>query len=129
MTAARMPTQGRHPHPAGRRARRIPGLVLLLGIWLVVVQLSWTYGDSGSWLDARWNDMLVGMGLVAISIGRLIHPILPTATPIVTTTLGMWLVIAPFLAGYGFGADSTPATVNDVLVGAVVTGLAAARRI
>nr|WP_255356838.1 hypothetical protein [Kibdelosporangium sp. MJ126-NF4] len=33
-------------------------------------------------------------------------------------------VIGRFVANYGFGADSTPATANDVLVGAVITRLA-----
>jgi hypothetical protein len=126
-----MPSHDRHPLPHGRWTRHTPGpgLVLLLGIWLAAAPLTWTYGDAGSWLDARWNDVLAGAVLAAIGAIRLIRPLLPTTTSIVSATLGIWLVIAPFVAGYGFGADSTPATVNDVLVGAAVAVLAVSGRI
>lgn len=118
---------------AGRWQQRVPGpqvpgLVsggtLLLGVWLAVTPLLWTYGDTGGGFDARWNDVLVGVALAAVGAARLTRPIrLITATAL-GGVLGGWLTIAPFLLGYGFGADSTRATANDVLVGTIVAGLA-----
>jgi hypothetical protein len=127
MPAARMPSPERYPAHARLLAGRC--MVLLLGIWLITVPLAWAYGGSESWLDAKWNDMIVGIALASIGLIRLIRPVLPATTPILVTTLGIWLITAPLLAGYGFGADSTPATVNDVLAGTIATSLGVLRRV
>nr|WP_052478314.1 SPW repeat protein [Kibdelosporangium sp. MJ126-NF4]CEL17578.1 hypothetical protein [Kibdelosporangium sp. MJ126-NF4]CTQ91196.1 hypothetical protein [Kibdelosporangium sp. MJ126-NF4] len=129
MSAARTPSQRRGIQPPGRRYLPGAGLVLTAGVWLVVVAVNWTYGDIDSWLDARWNDLAAGSILAAIGAIRLVRPILTSSARWLSALVGGWLIIAPFVAGYGFGADSTPATANDVLIGAVITGLAVLGRI
>lgn len=125
MSAARMPSQGRGLQPPpGRRYPLGAGMVLLAGLWLVVVSVNWTYGDVDSWIDARWNDAAAGSVLAMVGTVRVVRPVLTNTARLLSILVGGWLVIAPFVAGYGFGGDSTPATANDVLVGAVVTGLA-----
>jgi peptidoglycan/LPS O-acetylase OafA/YrhL len=124
-------SQGRNVHPSVPWHRHVagPGVVVLLGAWLVIASIRWTYGDTDAWLNARWNDAVAGGLLAVVGLARLIRPVLPVATRTLAVVVGGWLVVAPFVAGYGFGADSTPATANDVLVGVVVAGLALARRI
>ncbi|WP_185845635.1 SPW repeat protein [Kibdelosporangium aridum] len=95
----------------------------------MIVSATWTYGDVDSWLDARWNDAAAGTVLTVVGVVRLLRPLLTTLARLASILVGGWLIIAPFVAGYGFGADSTPATANDVLIGAVVTGLAIIGRI
>lgn len=123
------------PDRPGRWQQRVPGpqlpglvsgVTLVLGVWLAITPFLWTYGDSGGGLDARWNDVLVGVALAAVGVARLTRPIrLVTATAL-GGLLGGWLTIAPFLLDYGFGPDSTRATFTDVLVGAIVAALAMA---
>ncbi|RSM85257.1 hypothetical protein DMH04_18380 [Kibdelosporangium aridum] len=129
MPAARMPSRGQGVQPPGRRYLPGAGLILLAGVWLVIVSATWTYGDVDSWLDARWNDAAAGTVLTVVGVVRLLRPLLTTLARLASILVGGWLIIAPFVAGYGFGADSTPATANDVLIGAVVTGLAIIGRI
>ena len=54
---------------------------------------------------------------------RLARPIRLVTATVVGGLLGGWLIIAPFLLGYGFGPDSTRATLNDMLVGLIVAAL------
>ncbi|CAM3825296.1 SPW repeat protein [Kibdelosporangium persicum] len=115
--------------PPGRRYLPGAGLVMAAGVWLVIVSASWTYGDVDSWLDARWNDAAAGSVLAVVGMVRIVRPVLTNAARLLSILVGSWLIIAPFVVGYGFGADSTPATANDVLIGAVITGMAVFGRI
>jgi hypothetical protein len=120
------------PNRATRWQQRVPGpklpglisgVTLLLGIWLAATPLLWAYGDTGGGFDARWNDALVGLALTALGVARLTRPVRLMSTTTVGGLLGGWLIIAPLLLGYGFGPDSTRATLNDMLVGVIVAGL------
>jgi peptidoglycan/LPS O-acetylase OafA/YrhL len=106
---------------------QVPGLVsgvtLLLGMWLVAVPFAWTYGATEGGFDARWNDVLTGLAVAAVGLVRLTRRVRLVTASALGVLLGGWLIIAPFLLDYGFGADSTRATVNDVLVGVTIAGL------
>ena len=95
----------------------------MLGIWLAATPLLWTYGDTSGGFDARWNDALVGLALTSVGVARLTRPVRLVTATAVGGLLGGWLTIAPFLLGYGFGPDSTRATLNDMLVGMIVAAL------
>lgn len=120
------------PDRATRWQQRVPGpqlpglisgVTLMLGIWLAATPLVWAYGDTDGGFDARRNDALVGLALTAVGVARLTRPVRLVTATVVGGLLGGWLIIAPFLLHYGFGPDSTRATLNDVLVGLVVAGL------
>jgi len=101
----------------------ISGVTLMLGIWLAATPQLWAYGDTGGGFDARRNDAFVGLALTALGVARLARPIRLVTATVVGGLLGGWLIIAPFLLGYGFGPDSTRATLNDMLVGLIVAAL------
>jgi hypothetical protein len=102
----------------------ISGVTLLAGIWLVLAPYVWSYGDTGGGFDARWNDVLTGVAVAAAGYARLARPVRLITVTVVSVVFGVWLAIAPFALEYNLGADPTRATVNDVLVGTLVTGLA-----
>ncbi len=98
----------------------VSGVTLVAGIWLVLAPLAWNYGEIGVGLDASRNDLLLGLVVTALGAVRLagrIRLLLATALGIAA---GLWLLVAPFALAYGFGADSTRATINDLVVGLLV---------
>lgn len=107
---------------------QIPGLVggvtLILGIWLMLAPLMWSYGDAATGFDARWNDALAGLVIAATGLARLTRPIRLMPVTVLSFLLGVWLVIAPFVLAYGFGEDSTRAAISDIVVGLIVAALA-----
>jgi hypothetical protein len=103
----------------------IPALLAFLaGIWLVLAPFVLDYQHTGTGINGRVNDVVVGCGIVLAASVRMISP--PTTTPwsIVNLLLGVWLVAAPFLLAYNERSDAVVATVNDMAVGAVVALLA-----
>ncbi|HET9142702.1 SPW repeat domain-containing protein [Actinophytocola sp.] len=102
----------------------VTGITLMFGLWLILAPVWWTYGTTGGGFDARLSDVLAGVAVIALAIARLARPVRLITATLAAVLLGGWLVIAPFLLDYGFGADSTSATVNDVVVGVNLVGLA-----
>ena len=106
---------------------QIPGMVstvtMLFGIWLAMTPFLWN--DSGQRLSlfAGWNEILVGLTLAGLGLARLSRPIRLVTATAVGVLLGAWLMFAPFLLNYGFGSNSTPATINDFLVGLTVVAV------
>lgn len=118
-----VPTLWRQRLPGPQLPGLVTGITLMLGVWLVVAPSFWTYGDTGGGFDARSNDLLAGVAVTALAVARLVG-----SARLVTVTgagllLGGWLILAPFLLEYGFGADSTRATLSDVVVGVNLVGL------
>lgn len=102
----------------------VSGVTLLSGCWLATGPLLWTYDTSIGGLDARWNQVVVGLALIILGVVRLIRPMRLVTVTVSGGMLGLWLMIAPFVLDYGLGADSIRATVMDLLLGALVAGLA-----
>ncbi|MDQ3764537.1 MAG: SPW repeat protein [Actinomycetota bacterium] len=105
--------------------RFIGGVILVLGIWLTLASAMWSYGiaGDGDGFDARWNDVLVGIAVILSGLIRMAHPVRSATISMVSFMLGAWLVVAPLALSYGFGEDSTLATVNDIIVGAAIAVL------
>jgi SPW repeat len=103
--------------------RFIGGAILVLGIWLTLASAMWSYGITGDGFDAWWNDVLVGTAVILSGLIRMAHPVRSATVSMVSFMLGAWLVVAPLALSYGFGEDSTLATVNDIIVGAVIAVL------
>lgn len=87
-----------------------------LGIWLMASPAVLNYGGVAS-----TNDRILGpliASLVTIAIWAIARPLRWTGVP-----LGLWLVVAPWILGYSDGV----ATVNSMVVGLLVIGLAFVR--
>ncbi|MFI7674180.1 SPW repeat protein [Actinophytocola sp. NPDC049390] len=96
-----------------------------VGCWLVIAPFTWTYGTSHG-LDARWNDGVIGALVLFVGLGRLVGRVRLVSATLVPVLAGLWLLLAPFMLGHGFGADSTRATVVDLVAGVVVIAVAVA---
>jgi SPW repeat len=119
--------------PAARRAEpgagRIPAPILAGraalagGVWLIAAPFLLDYSTTGSGFRAYWNDVAVGLAVVALMVPRVAVPV-RTAGRLATVTglLGCWLAVSPFVLGYA--GDLPRAAVSDVLVGAALAALA-----
>jgi hypothetical protein len=127
------PANDRHATPNGRphateaaAPRRDLGapataLVFLAAIWLVVAAIPVAYEGTGRF-DVFWNDVVVGLALATVTLLRLARPAVPTLAGI-TFALGGWLILAPFVLGYGGGTSDVPALWNHLALGVAVLGL------
>jgi SPW repeat len=58
-----------------------------------------------------------------VGLARLAEWIRPMVASTVALMAGMWLIVAPFALVYGFGANSTRATFNDLVTGLLVVAV------
>ena len=86
----------------------------VLGVWLVVSPLA--LGFRGE-LVAMGNFMLVGVLLVAISLGAIFVP--HAWEEWTETLLGFWLAISPWVLGF----NSQPAMATSLVSGLVILTL------
>lgn len=119
-----MSTQVSRNPQAGRNKGTI-----VLGVWEMLAPVIFGYSSR---IDALWNGLLCGALLILLGIGAL-----RTARDETRRILngwmiaaGVWLVLAPFILGYG---GATAAVWNDVIVGIIGvvlgwTGLRTARQ-
>jgi hypothetical protein len=81
------------------------------GLWLIVAPVVLNYGDT----DPHWNDVAFGALTAFLAIGR--------ATDALRSAWVNWLIalIGAWIMGSAFWLDVTaPATMNDLVVGAVL---------
>jgi hypothetical protein len=121
-----MASRGLPAGPPTAWQQRIPGpqlpgfvsaVTLIFGVWLLLAPAVWDYGDTGGGFDARWNALLTGLLVTIVGVARLARWIPVGVASLLALLAGGWLFVAPFALAYGFGADSTRATLNDVLIG------------
>lgn len=108
--------------------RVAPGVVLstftfTAGIWLIIARFAVDYRDTGDGFNGYWNSAVVGAGIAALALIRLATPVRSAPVNLVIVGLGVWLIAAPFALSYNAG-DAVAATVNDIVVGVIVTALA-----
>lgn len=89
---------------------------VLAGVWLALAPFVLGY----SWIDsARWNDVLVGVAVAALAVGRLRG--LGAGACWAMAVLGFWQLLAPAMFGYrGFAT----ANMNDVVMGGIIAAMA-----
>jgi SPW repeat len=86
---------------------------------------------------ALWNDVLVGIVVAVLAVARLARPLMNPSLSWTNALLGLWLVVAPFVLGYGVAVEAEAlatagavggaqaAMWNDVIVGVIVLVLGA----
>lgn len=93
-------------------------------MWLVAAPFVLDYSTTGTGFRAYWNDVGVGLAVLAVLTPRVVVPD-RTARALAATALalGGWLALAPFTLGF---AGSLPrAAVNDLVVGSALVVLSA----
>lgn len=118
-----LPRQRRQSVPGPQLPGFVSAAMVLIGVWLVVQPFVWNYGNTVGGFDARVSDLVVGVMVVIVALARLTGRIRTITATVVPAALGGWLLMTPFLLGHGFGADSTRATVVDVLAGSAIVVL------
>lgn len=94
-------------------ARWVSGVNVLAGIWLVLAPFVLQLDVAA----ARWNDVLIGLAVLILALVRERKPLRSRAVSWINMVLGVWLVLAPFVLGYG---DARTAAGNDVVVGIII---------
>jgi len=91
-------------------------LNVILGFWLVSAPFVLDYRLQ----KPQLNDLCVGLGVMLIALAAIAVPKLRYAN----TVLGLWLIVSPFVLGFG---GYRTATLNDIIVGLLVTALSLIR--
>ena len=94
------------------------------GAWLLVAPFALSYSTTGTGFRAYWNDVVVGVAVIAVAALQIAAPGRLSALPPLAAALGGWLAAAPFVLGFASNDGASGAVVNDVLVGALVVVLA-----
>lgn len=88
---------------------------LVLGIWLFVSP--WILGYAGI-QGAAWNAYIMGIAIVVFTVFALRIP--KPWEEWVNSAVGLWMVLSPWILGFG---GQTAATWNAVLVGLAVLSI------
>jgi len=84
-------------------------ITIFSGIWLLLSPFVLMYADQ----TPTVNDSMIGLIIGVLALSRILTPIKSLWLGRITILLGFWLILAPFVLGYG----SSPARLNDVLLG------------
>jgi hypothetical protein len=99
-------------------------LSLAAGAWLLIAPFALSYSTTGTGFRAYWNDVLVGIAVIAVAAPRIALPgRIPALLPF-AAALGGWLAAAPFLLAFASRSGAPRAAVNDVLAGVLLVLLA-----
>jgi len=105
--------------PLSRRWTWLAWVNVVLGAWEIVAP--WVWGYTGISSAGRWNDIVIGILILAVSLwavwSRYSWPSLWNVL------FGIWLLAAPFLLHYNLAAPN--AKTNDIIVGilAIIFGI------
>jgi|ERR671922_2512295 hypothetical protein len=100
------------------QVRWASGLNIAAGAWLILAPFVLMYSDV---TGAVWNDVLVGIAVLAFAWYRTARPASGIGASWTNAVLGGWLVLAPFALAY---SDVTAAISNDIVLGVIVLSLA-----
>ena len=101
------------------QVRTASGLNILAGLWLVLAPWALAYATVEA---AMWNSVIVGLAIAIMAIVRVGMPLQYEGISWVNFLLGIWLILSPFLLGFG---AVEAAMWNSVIVGLIVLALAA----
>lgn len=103
---------------AKANVRLTSGLNVLAGGWLIVAPWVMEYWEFAV---AAWNDVIVGALVIVLAGVRVIMPTRVTGLSWVNVVLGSWLIVAPFILGYG--AEAGAALWSDMILGVAIVFL------
>lgn len=110
------------------------GINIVAGLWLIIAPFVLGYEGIQA---ALWNDVLVGIIVAAFAVARVARPLMNPSLSWLNALLGLWLIVAPFVLGYGGAIEgealaaegavggAQTALWNDIIVGVIVLVLGA----
>ncbi len=97
---------------------RVPSsLNIIAGIWLIIAPWVLRYG----FVRPTWNDVILGIAIALVAAVRVSGTYRYPQLSWANVLLGIWLIVAPFVLGYG----PNPAVWNDIILGIIVIVLGA----
>lgn len=127
-------TTAAHRRPAPDRAEQLAVrdqatslLTVLMALWLFIGAWAVGYADTESGGDAYLNESVVGVLLLFCALSRFLQPLRQAFPSVGALLLGAWLIVSPFVWGYGdrpYLAER--AAENQWAAGAVILLLGAA---
>ncbi len=96
--------------------------VALGGAWLAVTPLVVDVRDACPW----WNDVGGGTVITVLAAIRIVVPRRTGALSSIAAIVGIWMVAAPFVLSF---THLPGVTWNNIIVGALIAGIAAVRRV
>ena len=110
------------------------GVNIVAGLWLIIAPFVLGYDEIRA---ALWNDVVIGIIVAAFAVARVARPLMNPSLSWINAVLGLWLIVAPFVLGYGrvvevealaaegaVGAGQI-AMWNDIIVGVIILVLGA----
>jgi hypothetical protein len=110
------------------------GVNVVAGLWLIIAPFVLGYHQIQA---ALWNDALVGIVVAALAVARLARPLMNPSLSWIDAVLGLWLILAPFVLGYGGAVEAEALAIegpvggvqaamwNDIIVGVIILVLGA----
>lgn len=95
--------------------KRVNGITLIVGIWLVAAPFVLSYSTAQHFVAS--NDMVVGGLLIIASLWTLFEEMGRLEVTVFEVICGAWLLVAPFLSQ---GRVVPHVVINHVAVGAIV---------
>jgi hypothetical protein len=105
----------------GSQVTLASGINVLLGIWLIVSPWFYGYAAAPAPANVTWNNVIVGILIVICAALRPLYTDRRVALSGVNVALGVWILISPWI--YGYGTDA-PRFGTNIIVGIVVIALA-----
>jgi len=93
--------------------RTASGINIAAGVWLLASPFVLGFADS---VDALWNFLIVGLIVLVLAAIRISQWAEHAWMSWVNVGLGVWLIIAPFIMGFG----------NTVMWNSIIAGLVVA---
>ena len=98
-------------------------VVAIAGVWLASAPFVLDYSGTGRGYSGRWNDLVVGVVMIAVATIRVVAPRGTGPLSLINVGLGVWLIASPFVLGHS-ESGATQATWNDIIVGLIVVMVA-----
>lgn len=99
--------------------RTVSGFDALAGLWLIAAPFVLAYSGISS---ALWNSVIFGIAILVLATSIEIgNGYRHSSLNWISVAIGAWLMLAPFVLGFG---EVTTATWNHVITGVIVAALA-----
>jgi hypothetical protein len=107
-----------NPTPQGRPYAWVSGANILLGVWILISPFALAFHHIAA---ALWNNSVAGILIGLLALIRVSSLYDQPRWSWCNALLGIWLVISPFLLGFG---HLTHAMLNNMIVGVLIALLA-----
>lgn len=99
--------------------RLMSGINMVTALWLFISPFGLFYANIG---QALWNSLMVGAVVFILAVTRMNNPMKHIRFSWMNSILGLWLIISPFLLGYGNFSDVpySTATWNHLIFGLII---------